>query len=537
MAESTLQPPGGEAPAVFLRRATGLVRELNLRDVLVIDLLETNPFGNLAALFGFMVLFTGADLALGMATGVLAGMGLVLIYAMLAHAMPRSGGDYLFISRVLHPAPGFVGSWTMMLILAFFSGYNGFAICNYLLPNVLAPVGVATGNHSLVTLAGSLSTPPVETVAVLLTTWLYFLVGYWGMRPMMRLMWVPIAFTVAAVIIGIPFLLVTDHGTFVSAFNSFAANFHTSATGLEQVAAKAGTPLDPPFSWSNTLAFWPWALYIVGYSITSVAVSGEIRNATRAQYIGVIGSTIVGGFLVALLFALGTWKLGKPLINAVGYVIYANPAANPLPFPPYPHLLMGLPNLLVLLIISGAVLTNIYFTGPLLQMWGTRYIFAWAIDRVAPPWAGTLAGARNAPVGALAVMAVFTAIFGLALIYVPNFSLASTSLLQNVVLLLAGLTAVVFPWRKPDLYRAAIKWEVGGIPVITLLGLWAIAYNVVMVYYFVTNSGIFGTFTSVSEWFAAILVLSGLAYYIAAYLIARSRGIDVGLAYREIPPE
>jgi amino acid transporter len=198
---------------------------------------------------------------------------------------------------------------------------------------------------------------------------------------------------------------------------------------------------------------------------------------------------------------------------------------------------MGLPNLFVLLIVSGAVLTNIYFTGPLLQMWGTRYIFAWAIDRVAPPWAGALAGARNAPVGALAVMAVFTAVFGLALIYVPNFSLASTSLLQNVVLLLAGLTAVVFPWRKPELYRGSIKWEFAGIPVITLLGIWAIAYNVVMVYFFVTNNSIFGTFTSVSLWFAGILVLTGLAYYIAAWAVARSHGIDVGLAFKEVPPE
>jgi hypothetical protein len=84
-------------------------------------------------------------------------------------------------------------------------------------------------------------------------------------------------------------------------------------------------------------------------------------------------------------------------------------------------------------------------------MWGTRYIFAWSMDRVAPPQAGELAGERNAPVVAPLIRAYFTTVFGLMLNDVAGFTLVVTGLPQNVVLLLASIAAVIFPWRMRDL--------------------------------------------------------------------------------------
>ena len=48
---------------------------------------------------------------------------LALIFASLTSVMPRSGGDYVFTSRILHPALGWLESWTLViasvLIIAF----------------------------------------------------------------------------------------------------------------------------------------------------------------------------------------------------------------------------------------------------------------------------------------------------------------------------------------------------------------------------------------------------------------------------------
>lgn len=47
--------------------------------------------------------------------GVLAGLG-ALSYGALARRIPESGGEYLFLSRTLHPAAGYVAGWISLLV-------------------------------------------------------------------------------------------------------------------------------------------------------------------------------------------------------------------------------------------------------------------------------------------------------------------------------------------------------------------------------------------------------------------------------------
>lgn len=47
--------------------------------------------------------------------GVLAGLG-ALCYGALARQIPESGGEYIFLSRTLHPAAGYVAGWISVLV-------------------------------------------------------------------------------------------------------------------------------------------------------------------------------------------------------------------------------------------------------------------------------------------------------------------------------------------------------------------------------------------------------------------------------------
>lgn len=47
--------------------------------------------------------------------GILAGLG-ALSYGALARRIPESGGEYVFLSRTLHPAAGYVAGWVSMLV-------------------------------------------------------------------------------------------------------------------------------------------------------------------------------------------------------------------------------------------------------------------------------------------------------------------------------------------------------------------------------------------------------------------------------------
>lgn len=67
---------------------------------------------------GFLLADLGspwAVLAVWVAGGILATLG-ALSYGALARRIPESGGEYLFVSRTLHPAAGYVSGWISLLV-------------------------------------------------------------------------------------------------------------------------------------------------------------------------------------------------------------------------------------------------------------------------------------------------------------------------------------------------------------------------------------------------------------------------------------
>src|SRR5216683_7602110 len=90
---------------MFLRNATGLIREVSVLDAFIM-----NTFGmNIAvgAVFLFLqapAYFPQGNMLVAVIIGtLLMAFTLLWVYSTFAAAMPRSGGDYVYISRALHP--------------------------------------------------------------------------------------------------------------------------------------------------------------------------------------------------------------------------------------------------------------------------------------------------------------------------------------------------------------------------------------------------------------------------------------------------
>src|ERR1700758_4861437 len=115
---------------LFVRQSSGLVRNVSVTNAL---------FFNVAAFVGvgltlYPIFYSLPDVVSWKTTlfsayggaSIIAGLFcilLALIFSSLTSVMPRSGGDYVFSSRILHPFLGWLESWTLViasvLIIAF----------------------------------------------------------------------------------------------------------------------------------------------------------------------------------------------------------------------------------------------------------------------------------------------------------------------------------------------------------------------------------------------------------------------------------
>jgi amino acid transporter len=544
--DDAVQPPAGGAelpgratPGVFLRQATGLVRDLSPWDAFNINLTNANLFANVTILLPLgLALFLGANLALSVATGMIGGLFVVLAYCMLSQAMPRSGGDYVFISRAVHPIVGFLASWSMMVLCAFFIAFGTWSLGNWVLPDFLAPVGTMTGSHWMLTLAADVARPRWTIALEALQIALLFYFMYMGTKIAARTQWIPTIFTAACFLVALPVLLFRSQSAYIHNFDKFAGHYGTSAEKLQAIATKAGADLHPAFSWHQTYAFWPFVMVIFGYAINSIQVGGEVRNPKRTQYVAVIASTVIAGAGLALFLALAVSRVPSSLMNAFGYFAYIDPSKNPFPFPLYGHvtLALGWNNPILITLFTGAVGFGLWGSCIGLYFWGTRYMVAWSLDRLAPPQIAYLTPKRNAPIVALLLIAGLSMVFGVMLVEVTNFTYVAGGLLQSVLLFCTSVAAILFPFRLRAIYKGTIGWDVAGIPVLTAVGVIATVFMGIMVYGYATNAT-FGTVTGTSLTFSEVVLASGVVYYVLAWLVARSRGYNLALTYREIPPE
>jgi amino acid transporter len=104
---------GAPQDSNFTRNATGLVREVSMWDALIMNTLGMNvAVGSVLLLQQAPAIFPGGNMVLAVVIGtVIMAFTLLWVYSEFAAAMPRSGGDYVFVSRALHPFLGWVQKW------------------------------------------------------------------------------------------------------------------------------------------------------------------------------------------------------------------------------------------------------------------------------------------------------------------------------------------------------------------------------------------------------------------------------------------
>src|SRR2546428_4761901 len=145
--------------SLYVRQSSGLVREASVLDAIMFNAVfsapvgATVPFGILYALG----LFPGADLVLALGIAFVVNIPVCIMMSMMASAMPGTGGDYVWISRILHPAvavfSNFSASISALIGAAFWA--RSFAVLA--LGPALAVLGAVTNNNGLINAGNAVS--------------------------------------------------------------------------------------------------------------------------------------------------------------------------------------------------------------------------------------------------------------------------------------------------------------------------------------------------------------------------------------------
>jgi basic amino acid/polyamine antiporter, APA family len=535
-----------EAPTLFLRKATGLVKGWSRFDAFVYSFMSVN-FVTLGLFFALSVLAfvpTGQVLPALLISGVFVTF-LVITYAGLISVMPRAGGDYVWQSRVLTGGIAFllaVTGWWFIL------WYWAPIYANILNVEVLLPLAAIFKADGLVTFLGSKNGLFTVIVATVLLAGFLVSLGMEGYAKIQRVCFY-IGFIGLIAVFAI--MLFGSRSGFESAFNQEATNLFGTPPGAyaKTLELAGGAKVVPDLGFSPffgpTLLLIPFLCFWILWPNWGATLYGEVRGA--GDFRRVMGGMMWGLWVtiaVAFVFLLLASKFfGWQFFNAANLnywnVVYGTgEAAIPIwPFPPllaafYFHS-QAIQALIVL--VFGA-----WFLGwaGTLFLSSTRVIFAAAFDRVLPEKVADVSEKRHVPTWALVLMLVPSLIVGALYAYTSKFStyILDATLVIAVTFLGTAIAAMVLPWRKKELYRnsAIARYKFAGIPLITISGFITAAFLGWNLYQWFTDAN-YAVNNKQSLVFMGVMYGMALVIYLIAWFYRRSQGIDLKNVYQEIP--
>jgi APA family basic amino acid/polyamine antiporter len=532
--------PPAPSRGLFARNATGLVRGVSPRSALIINFIPGHPAQSLAAGFFFVfALFPGGNYLVGLLLAIPMGLAMSYAFGLLTQMIPRSGGDYMLVSRVIHPLVGLISSFCMTLAGLLSNAFFGIAFVTIGLAPGLQGIGLVGNWPTLVQWSADIQSKhwQIALGGLMMVLAGLILAGGWGwtLKVQNTIFWLVTGTLAISVIIAV----FTSHSTFISNFDGFAKSIgggNDAYANTIATAQKAGVNTDPSFSWSNTIAVTGFFCTFSIFSYWSTFIGGELRQASTMKTANNMAlAAVIGPLVVAVCAAIFFHTFGT------SFLIAANGGGATPVAPQYFSLIAASTgNTLVAIVLFGGyilfwpLICYISFIQP------TRMLFAYAFDGLLPK-AVTNTSQNGSP-----YVAVVIAVVGsfATLVWAVNGSnffqvLVYATLVQLIAMGLVAVSAMVVAYRKPDLYRASTtKRTVAGIPVVTIAGVGALLTCIfVWVLYFHYPTQFFLADKQKMFTIFGVTIALAVIYYFAVKMYRNTKGIDIDRAFAEIPPE
>ena len=497
-------------------------------------------------LFAIVTLVVGSlSVLYGVCTGFLAGL------------MPKSGGDYVFTSRILHPALGWIEAMMTVFAILILAGYNVWAAATGFGSILYQGAGVYGASSGLMSLAAFLTQS---------TSWLVIGIVLLLIAAVMSFMPTKIWSTVYAwlILLSCVATLVLALAVLSASPAAFSANFQRFSGGMSQsdlVTTATGLGFSRDMNPLNAVTFLSLFMFTMGntfgYTFTGY-LGGEIRGDVGKT---VLKAVVGGCFVIVIIVGIGNFAYwhtaGYDFLNAWSYLVATAPTKAPYGIEPTSNLVAGIarPDLFVPLLVCGffAMVMFNFLVLPAYIVTASRILFAGTMDRLLPTALAKVESRTHAPLymTAFSVVAMFISFFLIYFGVSPISTLWFYLLMAFPVFAFPALSSIILPYRRKELYQLATgvwRRKFLGLPFPAIIGaiwliffipiyvgsalvpiaqsLWGVPFSQAVSYG--TSSG---TVTVIVTVIVAIVWYFGAAYY------HKRHGLDISLVFVQVPPD
>ena len=361
-----------------------------------------------------------------------------------------------------------------------------------------------------------------------------------GVRAVARYMKVTFALVWIGMAIWLLLMLFGSHATFIAHWN------HDSGTTYSAILAKVrslGFSAGGSVELGATLAAMVYCFQVyTGFQWTGY-FAGEIKNARRTAVTSIIGGLAAAAVIYMAACLLVYKYYGYKFFGSVVYLGLGGGSAHwNLAFTPYlPSMVKFLPGGQVFgVIIVLCFLLAIFWWTPTGFMLGTRNLFAWSFDRLAPARITDVSDRFHTPVVATVVVALVVELLNYLNIYQGlGAFLLNIVVIMGLAFIVVSIAAGSVPYRRAAMHEDAPGWaraQVAGVPVITLVSVVS-GLSWTFVIYAALHTGFGGHlgWGPMIKVFVAPII--AVVWYLGVSLYRRSQGISLTNTFREIPPE
>ena len=527
---------------IFARKASGLIRQIGWLDAMFLALASINPGAGALVYFTFLPAnYGGCSIPMYILTAALLSTGYVLLYAQFSSAMPRSGGEYMLVSRTFTSLVGFMVNWTLIIASLILIG-GSLASLTASFSLIFWHVGLIFKNPVLLLFAVKLWDPE----------WM-FIIGTICILAAFVLMVLPTRFTIKWLIrtfipLGIAVMILSYILGFLSGPTVFQQNWNkliepfgfTTYDGVLALAEQFGLS----YNFKNWLPLSIGASFMMFWAYNGAQsasyYAGELKESSKTLPIANLGSL----FVAMIVFIIGgfVWPYveGYKFLASTGYLFQFHlmewgMLPTEVSFVLFPNLVW---TIILFIALLGWSFTLIFMS--LFQT--SRCMFAWSFDRVVPEGISYVHPKWRTPVVAAALGTAVA--WGGLLFSLSPWALWMVSMNYNFILItmmiIIAAAGIFFPFRKKEIFDMAPRWvrfKIGRVPFMSIWSLITLIISAGMLYTTVTIPAVggyidLGTFLFV----AGLFIAGGIIYAVSRWYRLKKEGVDILMASKEVPP-